>query len=123
MIFNETISAEEIERIKEKTWYRHGIYRDNILATNSWMVGIEKKDFAQEWLDIGMNNVIKIDEQAYITEDEFLEFSNLMFDKISNEPDYLNLYIRKYRKENKNAILVALKIKKKFTKSMEEICR
>ena len=98
--FTEDIPKEILERIKSLNWYRHGIYRNNVMLSCSWIYGLGKEWFAKEGINKSLSNVIQINRPAFITEDEFEEISNLMLKKIQNKKDYLKNYIKKYNQNN-----------------------
>lgn len=114
----EQIPQELLKKIKSLNWYRHGIYTTNLFQQSSCLKKLGKEWFAQEWLDKSISNLISLGEQVFLTEDEFEEISNIMLEKIKNEPNYLKKYIEDYEKDNDNFLKVAEDIKNKFNPGM-----
>lgn len=99
-VFKDHITPAELTKIGEKDWYRHGIYRDSILFASLYIPHVGKEYFKEEWLPIGLTNLVRIDGQTFITASEFNDFRDRMFRKIENDKDYLDRYIQEYRAHN-----------------------
>lgn len=111
--FSKTLSVSLLEKIRKEHWYRHGIYRDNLLFASSQLPGLNAKFFKEEGMPKGLSHLIRLGFQAYLREDEFEQFVKIMLQKIRKEKDYLTKYISKYREDNNNIITLAKKINKK----------
>lgn len=61
-VFTETITSQQLEKIRKKDWYRHGAYRDTILFASLCIPSVGSKDFKEEWLPVGMPDIVRLDE-------------------------------------------------------------
>jgi len=106
-VFVEKIPIQLLKRIRHGDWYRHGIYRDNIIFSSLQMEGLGAQYFRREGLNHGLANLIRINEQAYIRGSEFTGLCNLMLHKIESSHSYLSRYINTYRLDNADVISFA----------------
>lgn len=105
--FSATIEPALLAGIKTKKWYRHGMYRDNILFASAQLAGLGKEFFADEWLDRSVGNLIRLNDEAYLDESEFKEISRVMLQKIKLEPGYLPRYVAAYTADNDHVLKLA----------------
>jgi phosphohistidine swiveling domain-containing protein len=118
MIFTEDISQEVLEKIKTLNWYRHGIYTTNIFQSSYGVMRLGQEWFKEEWIDKGFLNIVYLGSEVFITENELEEFSDIMFNKINTDQDYLKKYIKKYREDNKSFLEDATRIGNEFDPEM-----
>ncbi len=91
------------ERLKQLPWYRHGIYRDNLFTASFYLRYLGKEWFAKEGIGRGIRHMIKLNDEAFITEDEFSMISSLFYKKLHQE-HFLKKYIEDYRRDNRNML-------------------
>lgn len=106
--------------IKSRNWYRYGIYRDNTLFVDLVFLSINKSDFQKEGINKGINNYIRINDEAYLIEEERKEFVNIMFDKIKKEKDYLNRYMKGHYSDCERLLAFSKKINSKDPKEYND---
>ena len=122
--FKDKISARLLHEIEKKNWYRHGIYRCNLLFEAMLFLGLGRKFFQKEGIPRSFV-YIQMDTEAYITRDDFQAISQMMHRKIQGEKGYLAHYIVAYRKDNERLLALARHIARRDTASLtnEELGR
>ena len=65
------IPKDVLEKIKKNKWFRHGVYRTNILTEIAIISGLGSEWFAKEDMEKGMSNIIFLNDEAYVIEEEF----------------------------------------------------
>lgn len=96
--------------IKGKRWYRHGIYRTNFMQAAFIAHFHEKEWYRKEGIDMGLSNLIQLDNGSYIDEIEFSRLVKHYKKKLSLE--FLTDYIKKYDQDNRKMLAVSQGIRK-----------
>ena len=95
------VSPEDLATIAMRSWYRHGVYRNSILFISAYIGGLGRDGFANEWIDDGMEDLILLDDQAYITTKEHDRLRDAMYDRLKWQGQaYLSDYIEQYKRDN-----------------------
>lgn len=98
---HKNLEKDKLEKIRNKNWYRHGVYRENILIDSTFQLGLDKKFFSRQGLNRNIRNLIQTDRGAYLVEEEFEEIVDLILNKLENDKNYLKKYIKDYNEDNK----------------------
>ena len=91
--------------IEGNDWYKHGVYRNNILQAYDVAFFIGKKDFAKENLPFGVKNLLFIGDECYIRQSDFDEMMAIILKKMSFP--YLKEYFDGHQKDNENLLTAA----------------
>tara|TARA_B100000315_G_scaffold252198_2_gene288484 strand:+ start:1639 stop:3054 length:1416 start_codon:yes stop_codon:yes gene_type:complete len=118
MKFQNTISQQVLNKIKSKKWYRHGIYRDNLLLASTYLRFLGTEYMKKEGIEKGMSNNIRLGDGSYVVEEEFTQLVKLFYEKISIP--FLKKYIMDYNKDNEHLMGIAKQINKEDAKILSD---
>lgn len=111
MIFVEQVPRNVLSKIRKLNWYRHGVYRDNILFRSSYAFCIGHEWFKKEGMEKGISNLILLGDQVYAVDEEFKGLNDIMYKRLG--VGFLRNYIRDYREDNEKVINLAKETSKK----------
>ncbi len=110
-MFKENIPDRLLDDLSRLNWYRHGIYRDNVLFRSGFIPFLGDEWFTKEGVEKGINHQIGLGEQAFLVEEETDELTEMMYRKI--DANFLGEYIRNYDEDNENIIKISEQIMSK----------
>src|SRR3989344_4536494 len=101
------LPPDTLRTLKQGKWYRHGIYRANVLTYSVLITGLGKEFFREEWLAKGQANLVNLGDEAYVLEDEAHALTALMLEKIKTDQHYLKNYLHGHQQGNAALLVLA----------------
>jgi phosphohistidine swiveling domain-containing protein len=116
-VFSEKISDSLLKQISLCTWYRHGIYRDNLLQVSMQMKYVGEEWFALEEISQGIDNLIRLGNPAFLDEKEAKKLEEIFAQKIIQEG---LLFLLTYREKHTRACAQIIKVSEQIAQNSYE---
>ena len=100
-LFSESIPESLLERLRARSWFRYGIYRDEVFPVSVWIGSLNPPGAAPQELSRSMRNVIKPGDPAFVDEAEMAELT-AFFKKNLEEGG--TVYLRRYYEEHARVV-------------------
>lgn len=100
-LFSENIPPEVMERLRSRSWFRYGIYRDEVFPVSVWIGSLNPPDAAAPELSRSMRNIVKPGDPAFVDEAEMAELT--AFFKRNIEEGGTS-YLRRYYDEHARVV-------------------
>lgn len=104
MKFQENLSAEYLANLREKDWYRHGVYRDTLMFSVELTPHLSRQFFRLEGIDKGIENTVQLGAEFFVTQTEFDKMRALYDQRMQRERDYLKQYLKHYESDLEDSI-------------------